>query len=359
MTTLKIERIESWPVAVPLTRPYTIAFKTFDAVEMMAVRLVTGGSIVGLGSASPEASVTGETFAVCREALSSATWLHGQTLERPAALCHELRARLHTCPAACAALDMAIWDAWAKSLERPLVDLLGRAHGELATSITIGIKNVADTVEESEEYVGRGFRVLKVKLGQSLAEDLERMVKLRERWGAAVVLRVDANQGYTLGELESFLAESAALGIELTEQPVAARETVSLRSLPPGKRLHLAADESLLDESDALRLAAEPKPCGIYNIKLMKCGGIRPGLGIARVAEAAGIDLMWGCMDESVISIAAALHAAFASPNTRYLDLDGSFDLARDYARGGFSLENGVMRTLERPGLGVELVDQS
>ena len=36
---------------------------------------------------------------------------------------------------------------------------------------------------------------------------------------------------------------------------------------------------------------------------------------------------MWGCNDESCISIAAALHAAYACPATRYLDLDGSFDL--------------------------------
>ena len=48
---------------------------------------------------------------------------------------------------------------------------------------------------------------------------------------------------------------------------------------------------------------------------------------------------MWGCMDESRISIAAALHAAFASPATRFLDLDGSLDLARDVVEGGFTLE--------------------
>ena len=86
----------------------------------------------------------------------------------------------------------------------------------------------------------------------------------------------------------------------------------------------------------------------------MKCGGIAPALGIARVADRAGIGLMWGCMDESVIGIAAALHAAFACPATRWLDLDGSFDLSRDVARGGFVLRDGVLRPLDRPGLGVE-----
>src|SRR5499425_3765751 len=100
-------------------------------------------------------------------------------------------------------------------------------------------------------------------------------------------------------------------------------------------------------------LAAPEPACGIYNIKLMKGGGIRPALRIAAIAETAGIELMWGCMDESRISIAAALHAAFASPATRYLDLDGSLDLARDVADGGFVLENGVMRTTGAPGLGV------
>ena len=58
-------------------------------------------------------------------------------------------------------------------------------------------------------------------------------------------------------------------------------------------------------------------------------------------------------MDESSISISAALHAALASPTTRYLDLDGSFDLARDVVTGGFVLENGCLRTTTAAGLGV------
>ena len=68
----------------------------------------------------------------------------------------------------------------------------------------------------------------------------------------------------------------------------------------------------------------------------MKCGGVSPALDIARVADGAGVTLMWGCMDESCIGISAALHAALASPATRYLDLDGSFDLAHDLGSGGF-----------------------
>ena len=59
-------------------------------------------------------------------------------------------------------------------------------------------------------------------------------------------------------------------------------------------------------------------------------------------------------MDESIISISAALHAALASSATRYLDLDGSLDLARDLVSGGFVIEDGFMSTVEAPGLGVK-----
>ncbi|MGH6629012.1 MAG: enolase C-terminal domain-like protein, partial [Burkholderiales bacterium] len=170
-----------------------------------------------------------------------------------------------------------------------------------------------------------------------------------------VVIRADGNQGYTAGETLRFFRGTEALALELVEQPMKAGAVEAMRELPEAIRGRLAADESLLDEEDALSLVNPPQACGIFNITLMKCGGIRPALRIAAIAETAAVDLMWGCMDESVISIAAALHAALASPATLYLDLDGSFDLARDVAEGGFILEDGMMRTSHAPGLGVRL----
>jgi L-alanine-DL-glutamate epimerase-like enolase superfamily enzyme len=116
-----------------------------------------------------------------------------------------------------------------------------------------------------------------------------------------------------------------------------------LALLSPDLRALCAADEDLLTVEDAVQMAHHPQPYGIYNIKLMKCGGVDHGVKIAEVAEMAGIHLMWGCNDESVVSISAALHAALASPNTRYIDLDGSFDLARDIAQGGFVLRDGCL----------------
>lgn len=77
---------------------------------------------------------------------------------------------------------------------------------------------------------------------------------------------------------------------------------------------------------------------------------------MATIAEKNAIELMWGCNDESILSIAAAMHLAYSCANTRYLDLDGSFDLAKDMVRGGFEVKDGMMIPLDRMGLGVEWI---
>ena len=125
--------------------------------------------------------------------------------------------------------------------------------------------------------------------------------------------------------------------------------------MPKSVREKTAADESLLNAKNALRFTHSPRPFGIYNVKLMKCGGIFPALQIAEIAHLANVDLMWGCMDESIVSISAALHAALASPATRYVDLDGSLNLSRDLVEGGFELKNGELTITDKPGLGVTL----
>jgi len=342
--------------AFGLTRPYTIAFRRVESVENVILRIETGSGAVGLGAASPEPRVTGETLEACRDALGreGLEWLAGRDVRDFESHCREAGERLSGTPAALAAVDMALHDLAAKERGLPLVEMLGRAHMELPTSITIGIKPLEETLAEADEYLSRGFRVLKVKIGLDLEEDLERLARLRERVGPEVRIRADANQGYSAADVHRFFGETASLDLEFLEQPLLAREVEVMRALPERFRERIAADESLLGEEDARALAEPPRACGIFNIKLMKCGGIAPARRIAAVAESAGIRLMWGCMDESRISIAAALHAAFSSPATRYLDLDGSLDLARDEVEGGFVLENGTMRTTGASGLGVQ-----
>ncbi len=354
---MKIKKITIWKEDLALTRPYTIAYETISAVENVFVLLEAENGMTGIGAGSPAEDVTGETITATETALNLKLEpiLQGKDIRYCRSLLQQLKAALADTPAALAAADIALHDLVAGTVGLPLADLLGRVHDRLPTSITIGIMPVEETLTEAREYLDRGFSILKIKTGLDVQEDIERIIRLDETFKSKIRMRVDANQGYGVDELCRF-SEKTAGRVEFIEQPLKAADHGKMGQLPQALRRISAADETLLGPGDAVEMLHSPKPFGIFNIKLMKCGGIAPGLEIAAMAEHAGIDLMWGCMDESIVSIAGALHAAFSSRATRYLDLDGSLDLARDIVNGGFILENGWMRTTDQPGLGVKRI---
>lgn len=352
---MKIKSISTYHHDFELTRPYTVAYKTQYCAENVIVELKADNGKVGFGAASPAPEVTNETMEICLNALEphSLDWCKNVNFDDFWKLRAEAFSRLSATPAACAAVDIALHDLYAKQQAKPLVEVLGQVHYQLPTSITIGIKNVDETLQEACEYYARGFRVLKVKLGYSLEEDIERLIKLREYFGFNVIIRVDPNQAYSLHELSQFIQLTEHLVIEFIEQPLKVGNSKELYFLSHYHRKMIAIDEDLLNIDDAKRLL-DPSPCcGIFNIKLMKCGGIYASQQIASIANAHKLKLMWGCMDESIISISAALHAAFSCLSTKYIDLDGSLDLAADIVTGGFAIKDGMMTTVESPGLGV------
>ncbi len=353
---MKIKSIKSWSANLGNTKPYTIAFKTIDEVLNVFVEIELENGTTGMGAGNPSEYVTGESFDHCKLALqeSNIGFLVGRDIREIHQLTFEVLQKFPANPAARAALDIALYDAFTKYLDIPLVKYLGQKIKSLPTSNTIGIKNVEDTLKEAQEYGERGFTVLKVKLGKDLQEDIERIIKLREKFGNKFVIRIDANQGYDAAKTIEFYNKTKHLGVELIEQPLPAKAVDEMRKLPDDIRKILAADESLLTPKTALNIVKPPIATGIFNIKLMKCGGISQGLKIADIGLHEGIDLFWGCNDESIVSITAALHTAFACSNTKYIDLDGSLDLARDVVKGGFILKDGVMSCSDKPGLGVE-----
>jgi L-alanine-DL-glutamate epimerase-like enolase superfamily enzyme len=353
---MKIKKISVWKEDLELTRPYTIAYETVSCVENLFVCLEAENGITGIGAGSPAEDVTGESIAACENALGTLeSVLMGKDIRCSRSILRELNMELANTPAAMAAADIALHDLVAKTMDLPLVDILGRVHESLPTSITIGIKSVKETLEEADEYLANGFSILKVKTGLDVETDIERILKLNEKFKQTICMRVDANQRYTIDELNHLFKKTSGL-VEFIEQPLKEGDIPAMRSLPENIRQISAADESLLSPKNALDLLHQPLPFGIFNIKLMKCGGIANGLEIANMAKLANIDLMWGCMDESIVSISGALHAALASKATKYLDLDGSLDLARDIVEGGFIMENGWMRTTDQPGLGVKKI---
>jgi len=357
---MKIKSIRTYSRNLALLRPYTIAYKTVSDVENVFAEIELENGMIGLGAGCPMTEEMKEGMDDSLRALQSdeVNSLRGKSIETISALIYGLREQFPGQPAALAALDISLHDAFSQFLGIPLVELWGRKIKSMPTSITVGIKNVSETLTEAQEYLDRGFSVLKIKLGAGVDEDVERLVKLREQYGSDITIRIDVNQGYDSAQIIDFFRKTKALNIELIEQPISAKKVDEMKALPEELRKEIAADEALTSPASALQLINGNKACGIFNIKLMKSGGLQAAGEIANIARHAGISLMWGCNDESLISITAALHLAFANAHTKYIDLDGSLDLGEDAALGGFKLENGVMSIdSSLSGLGVRKIE--
>ncbi len=357
---MKITRVKCWQANLQLTKPYTIAVHTIDSAENLFVYIELDNGIYGVGCGAPTEFVTGETMDTAMEALEghAQELLVGRNIEDFRDIIRSGEELMPETPAARAAIDIALHDAFGKLAGKPLVELLGKKHEGFPTSITIGIKSLEESIEEAKENVARGFKVIKLKTGLEVEKDIEIFSKMRTAVGKDIKIRVDANQGYDAAALERFVKGTQGLDVEFIEQPLPPGHLEEMLQVSPDIRKMCAADEDLHDWRDAVALTTNAKYYGVFNIKLMKCGGVYGGLQIAEIAQSNGIDLMWGCMDESTVSITAALHAALASPATRYLDLDGSFDIAVDLATGGFILKDGWLYTNDKPGLGVELMER-
>ncbi len=344
----------SWHrIDMDLSEPYTIAYETVSSTSNVVLQLTTDTGLHGWGCAAPDQMVTGETSAQVLQALEQvvAPLLHHQDPFRIALLVEQLRAALPGQASTLAMVDMALFDLLARKADLPLYQLLGGYRQRIATSITIGIKPLDQTLTQAKDFLSQGFRSIKLKGGLCLEEDVEKVRKLRECCGYDFSLRFDANQGYTSQQAISFIEQLTKEQLEIIEQPTCKAREETMGEVTHQVPVPVMADESVATLRDAFHLAANGLT-DMINIKLQKMGGLFQSLHINSVAKAAGMEVMVGCLDECSLGIAAGLHCALSRANIEYADLDGHLDLHNDPFRGLVRLQDGFLYPSDQAGLG-------
>lgn len=348
---MKIDSIEIIPLNMGLKDPYTIAYDRFDKAENLLVHIESGG-LNGWGCAAPDPHVTGEQV---KELLLQGQAVLPSFLKkdpfRKALIMKQLKKETPGSFSLWAAVDMALWDLIGKKADLPLWKILGGYRDRIRTSVTIGICNTHETLRQAEELVQSGFSILKIKGGLDVLEDIERIEALRRALPAAIQIRFDANQGYSIDDALLFIEKSKKLNIELFEQPTIKSRPEHLGVVTQASHTPIMADESLISLMDAFHLVKKGL-IDLMNIKLMKVGGLTEAIQVDAVARSAGVEVMIGCMDESALGISAGLHFALSRPNIRYADLDGHFGLIDDPATGTVILKQGYLYPGPGPGFG-------
>ena len=327
-----------------LAEPFVISRSSDTEAEVVQVA-IRHGDEVGYGEGAPDPRY-GESCQSALDFFRQAAPLLG---DDPYALEATL-GRINKLPgqmAAKCALDGALHDLAGKLCGLPVWRMFGLEPAAPPTSYTISIDTLEGTADRARRAAG--YHALKIKVGGP--GDLERVRIVREQAPDALI-RVDANEAWSVESTIEICPRLVELGVELIEQPLHADKVEGYRALHAASLpIPIVLDESCHTLPDVGRAGGVGD--GV-NIKLTKSGGIREAHRMIHAARSLGLLVMLGCMNESSLGIASAAQLA---PLVDVVDLDGHLLNAND-AFEGLGFVDGAIIPSDRPGLGVVPLEQ-
>lgn len=351
---MKITHVDIYRFSIPM-EPFVIATGIMEYAQNVFIRVHTDSGHTGVGECSAFPMIVGETQETCLAMAKdfAKIWKGNDALDIDARIkdLHDVAAHNPTIKSA---FDMALYDLASKHVGLPLYKYLGGTKRVVETDMTIGIGTAEEMSRLALKYQEGGATILKIKLGKKPEDDLHRMSTIRDTVGPEMVLRIDANQGWSFEDALICLNGMADLNIEFCEQPMRTWFDDRLPELREKTSIKIMADESCYDHHDARKLI-NSESCDYLNIKFAKSGGIHEGLKIHQVAAKASMPCMIGSMLESRIALTANLHFAYACPNIKYFDLDTCLlGHLVDPVLGGVTYKGYHLDLPDSPGIGAD-----
>ncbi|WP_027964407.1 mandelate racemase/muconate lactonizing enzyme family protein [Halalkalibacillus halophilus] len=355
---MKITQVETFQVSIPLTKPFKTALRTVTEAKSIYVKITLEDGTVGYGEAPPTHVITGDSLASITYTINEIfkPILIGQSIVQLERMINQVKAAIVRNTSAKAAVDIALFDCFSQVAGLPLYQLLGGYQDTITTDYTVSVNDPEEMATDAQSYIDQGFNMLKIKVGKDEIEnDITRIQAIREQIGTEPIIRLDANQGWSVKEAIYAIQKMEDLGlkIELVEQPVRADDIRGLKEVTTHTNTLIMADETVFTKEDA-RAVLETRSADLINIKLMKSGGIHEALKINQLAESFGIPCMVGSMIETKLGISAAAHFAASQKNITRFDFDAPLMLDYDAVKGGVIYDGKQMSFSDRPGLGIE-----
>jgi L-alanine-DL-glutamate epimerase-like enolase superfamily enzyme len=355
---MKITHTEIYKYTIPMI-PFTIATGTMEFAQNLFIRVHTDAGIAGVGECSAFPMIAGETQATCFEmAKDFARLWKGKSAEQIDERLNELDLFTAGNYTAKSAFDLALYDLAAKAANQPLYKYLGGTKKEIESDLTIGIDTPDKMATTAAEFKAKGVTMIKVKLGKKVSDDIERIRQIRAAIGEEIILRIDANQGWSYDDAVTALTALGAYGIQFCEQPMRKWNDELLPSLCKLSPIPVMADESVFTHHDAERIIRN-NACAYINIKFAKSGGIHEAIKINAVAEKNNIACMMGGMLESRVALTAKVHFAMAKDNIKFYDLDTCLlGHLVDPVIGGVTYKGMHLQLPDAPGIGADVEEE-
>ncbi|SIR87875.1 L-alanine-DL-glutamate epimerase [Haladaptatus litoreus] len=345
----EITNVAVEPLDLPLSEPFEISLGTQYEASNVLVTIETADGVMGYGEGAPVPTVTGETQgAALFTADTMADLIIGEDTVHYRRLVNKIRSAFPGMAAAAFAVETAILDVYCRERDIALSELFGGPPTSVETDLTIPIVDVDTARASATNAAADGFDHLKIKTGNDVHEDVERVVAIHES-APDVHLKVDANQGWTPKETAWFAkeVEKRDVHLDLIEQPVLKDDVAGLARIRDRVDTPVAADEAVFNSEDAIEVVRR-NAADIINVKLGKAGVLQVA-DIVSIAKAANLELMLGCMLESAIGIHTSAHVVAGTGAFSYVDLDGNLLLADDVAE----VDHGPTIDIDGPGHGI------
>ena len=361
---MRVEAVELFNIELPLKAPERTNYGTNFTRSVVLVKVSSGG-VSGWGEAAPLSDPTwnyeypGTTWPILQDYLIPAVL--NKNLDRPqdvlSIYAGILGRGIRGHHFAKAALEMAIWDLFARAEGTSLSRLLGGVRDRVPVGVSVGIQDSPfDLVSTVGDYLDQGYQRVKIKImpGRDVAD----LRAVRQAFPDARLM-TDANSSYTLDDIPH-LQEMDEFGLIMHEQPLGWDDIVDHAKLQGAIRTPVCLDESILSLSDA-RKAVELGSCSIINVKIGRLGGHEAVRQLHDFMLAKGLPVWCGGMYESGIGRAHNLHLATLPGFT----LPGDTSASARYFTEDIVDEpavlnpDGTVSVPTRPGIGVEvLADQ-
>lgn len=349
----RIEKIEVCTRTIPTDSPESDGTIEWDKTTIVIVTANCAGA-AGLGYTYTDGSAAKLIESLLREAVEGR-----DAMDIPGAWAAMTRAvrnvgRDGIAATAISAIDIALWDLKAKLLELPLVKLLGAVRSSVPAYGSGGFTSYStDQLQRQfSNWVGSGFRMVKMKVGRNPKDDVKRVCAAREAIGDRAELFVDANGAYSRKHALSFAQYFRKANVTWFEEPVSSDDLGGLRLIrnraPAG--MEIAAGEYGYTPQYFRRML-ESGAVDVLQADATRCGGVTGFLQAAALCESYGLPLS--------AHTAPSVHSQIccATANARHVEY------FHDHARIESMLFNGaavpkngeLVPDLSRHGIGLEL----
>jgi mandelate racemase len=212
---------------------------------------------------------------------------------------------------ALAGIDMALWDAQARSHNTSLVRLLGGMENPVRAYGAVGYDGVRGSAKVAEDWIRRGFKAIKAKIGYpDLKEDIEVIRAMRSAVGNDVAIMVDYNQSLTPVEAIGRLRKLDDEGLTWVEEPTLAHDYEGHAWIAREVRTPVQCGENWWGTQD-LRHAVAARASDYVMLDAMKIGGVTGWLRAASLAAIHGIPVsshLWPEISYQLLCLTPTAH---------------------------------------------------